>query len=270
VSFKVVIPARWASSRLANKPLVDVAGAPLVVRCLEVGLRAGAEEVRVAVDDPRIAEAVRAAGGTADLTSPDHRSGTDRLAEVADAQGRSDETIVVNLQGDEPLVPPARLGRLAAARAERPDVGIATMACPIADAAELCAPSAVKVVRAGDGRALYFSRAPIPWVRGWTPRPEDDLPAGVPFLRHLGLYAYRASTLRRVSAADPSPPERAESLEQLRAMHLGVPIHVTVIDEAPPPGVDTPEDLERVRERFARLAASPSPGGTPGGEASGR
>ena len=254
MSFKVVIPARWESSRLPHKPLADVGGAPLVVRCLEVGRRAGAEEVRVAVDDARIAEAVRAAGGVADLTSPDHQSGTDRLAEVADALGWDDDAIVVNLQGDEPLVPPRLLGILAGALVERPDVGIATMACPIRDAAELCAQSAVKVVLAADGRALYFSRAPIPWSRGWTPSPEGDLPEGVPYLRHLGLYAYRVSTLRRVAAADRSAPERAESLEQLRAMHLGVPIHVTVIDAAPPPGVDTPEDLERVRRQFEEAA----------------
>ncbi|HJL14946.1 MAG TPA: 3-deoxy-manno-octulosonate cytidylyltransferase [Sandaracinaceae bacterium LLY-WYZ-13_1] len=253
--FRVVIPARYASQRLPGKALLDVGGAPLVVRCLERAMAAGAAEVVVAVDDPRIAEAVQAAGGEAQMTSPEHPSGTDRLAEVVEARGWDDDAIVVNLQGDEPLVPPALLSRLAAALDARPSAGLATMAVPITEPAELFARSAVKVVLDDAGMALYFSRAPIPWVRdAFVDGAPSTLPAGVPFLRHLGLYAYRVSTLRRLSAAPRASLEAAESLEQLRALALGLPIHVTVLDEAPPPGVDTPEDLARVRQIVAARA----------------
>ena len=249
MSFVVVIPARLASQRLPEKPLADLGGAPLVVRCLEAARRSGADDVLVAVDHPRIADAV---GGAAIMTSPDHASGTDRLAEVARARGWSPDTVVVNMQGDEPLLPPALLDRLATALANHPRAGIATMATPIHAPEELFTESCVKVVCDGDGFALTFSRAPIPWVRGVFGTPPSALPDNVPFLRHLGLYAYRVSTLERVSAAPRAAIEAAESLEQLRALHLGIPIHVTVIDEAPPPGVDTPADLERVRAAFAR------------------
>jgi 3-deoxy-manno-octulosonate cytidylyltransferase (CMP-KDO synthetase) len=210
-------------------------------------MAAGADEVVVAVDDPRIAEAVQAAGGEAEMTSPDHASGTDRLAEVAEKREWGDDAIVVNLQGDEPLVPPELLARLAQSLDAHPSAGVATMAVPITEPAEVFSESAVKVVLDDGGFALYFSRAPIPWVRGAFGGAEPALPEGVPFLRHLGLYAYRVSTLRRISHAPRAALERAESLEQLRALALGVPIHVTVLEEAPPPGVDTPEDLERVR-----------------------
>jgi 3-deoxy-manno-octulosonate cytidylyltransferase (CMP-KDO synthetase) len=246
-SFYVVVPARYASQRLPGKPLADIGGKPLVVWCLERGLAAGADEVVVAVDDPRIAEAVQSAGGEAEMTSPDHPSGTDRLAEVAEKRGWADDAIVVNLQGDEPLVPPELLARLAGALDAHPRAGIATMAVRLHEPAEVFAESAVKVVLDDHGFALYFSRAPIPWVRGAFAGSDPTVPEDVPFLRHLGLYAYRVSTLRRLSAAPQAALERAESLEQLRALALGVPIHVTVLDEAPPPGVDTPEDLERVR-----------------------
>lgn len=258
MSFHVVIPARWASARLPGKALADVAGVPLVVRCLQVGERAQATDVVVAVDDSRIAVAVEAAGGTAMMTSDRHESGTDRLAEVAEKARWSDDEIVVNLQGDEPLVAPEVLSTLAAALVDRPDFGIATMATRIHDAAELCAESCVKVTFDCSGRALYFSRAPIPWVRGWSPSPGAPLPDDVPYHRHLGLYAYRVRTLRRIAAAPTSAYERAESLEQLRAMELGIGIHVGVLDRAPPPGVDTPEDLARVRTWFTNRSSTES------------
>lgn len=247
VAFRVVVPARYASERLPGKPLALIAGKPLVVWCYERARAAGAEQVVVAVDDPRIAEVVRAAGGEAEMTSPDHPSGTDRLAEVAEQRGWNDDAIVVNLQGDEPLVPPELLSRLAGALDAHPSAGIATMAVRITEPAEVFAESAVKVVLDDRGFALYFSRAPIPWVRGSFGGADPTLPRDVPFLRHLGLYAYRVSTLRRLSSTPRSMLESAESLEQLRALSVGIPIHVTVLDHAPPPGVDTPADLERMR-----------------------
>ncbi len=248
-TFKVVIPSRYAAQRLPGKPLRDIAGKPLVVHVLERARASGADEVLVATDDARIAEAVERAGGAAVMTSPDHASGTDRLAEVARARGWTDDTIVVNLQGDEPLIPPVILDDLANALREHERAGIATMATPIRDPDELFAPSVVKVVTDHAGFALYFSRAPIPWVRDsftWGARPSE-LPSSAPFLRHLGLYAYRASTLARLSATPQAAIERAESLEQLRALARGIAIHVTTLEQAPPPGVDTEADLERVR-----------------------
>ena len=242
--FRVVIPSRLSSTRLPNKPLLDVAGKPLVLRCLDVALRAGAREVLVATDDERIAAVVRAAGGDVQLTRADHPSGTDRLAEVAHARGWASDDIVVNLQGDEPLVPPELLVRLAAQLAEHPSAGIATMATPIHTLAELRSPNAVKVVLRDDGLAHYFSRAPIPFARDADPSATEP-PAGVSYLRHLGLYAYRVSTLHRFVALGPHPHERAEQLEQLRQLAAGIGIHVSVLAEAPPPGVDTHEDLDR-------------------------
>ena len=222
----------------------------MVLHCLELAQRAGARSVIVAVDDPRIAEAVVAAGGDAQMTDPDHPSGTDRLAEVARVRGWSDEEVVVNLQGDEPLLPPELLRRLAEAAHTHPAAGIVTMAVPIETPEELFLESAVKTVLDDRGFALYFSRAPIPWVRGLFGGPVEELPTDVPFLRHLGLYAYRAGTLRTLAEAPRASCEAAESLEQLRAMAMGIPIHVTVLDEAPPPGIDTRDDLERVRAIF--------------------
>ena len=240
-----MIPARYASSRLPGKALAEIAGKPLVSWCLERARESGASEVIVAVDDPRVADAV---GDAAVMTSADHQSGTDRLAEVARARGWPDDTIVVNMQGDEPLLPSQLLDALAGALAARPRAAIATMATPIHDPETVFRESVVKCVLDDEGFALTFSRAPIPWVRGvFSAGPPQTLPEGVPFLRHLGLYAYRASTLARLSAAPRAAIERAESLEQLRALALGLPIHVTRVPEAPPHGVDTPEDLERVR-----------------------
>jgi len=237
--FRIVIPARFGASRLPGKPLADVGGRPLVVRVWEAGARAGAAEVIVAADDARIRDAVEAAGGRVVMTSPEHASGTDRLAEVAEKLAWADDAIVVNLQGDEPMIPAYLLSDLASALAAHPEAGIATMATPIRDTADVTKPSVVKVVVDRAGLALYFSRAPIPWDRDGT--------GDAPYLRHLGLYAYRVHTLRALARAERSAYERAEFLEQLRALELGIRIHVTVVDEAPPHGVDTEEDLERVR-----------------------
>ena len=247
--FRVVIPARFASERLPGKPLADLAGVPMVVRCAELAQMAGADEVLVAADDARIVEAVEAAGARALMTDPAHQSGTDRIAEVARQCGWGGDEVVVNLQGDEPQMPPALIGDLARALSERPGAGVATMATPIDRADDLFSESIVKTVLDQDGYALYFSRAPIPWVRG-VYAAERRLPADVTALRHLGLYAYRVRTLEALTSAPRAECERLESLEQLRALHLGIRIHVTVVDRAPPHGVDTPADLERVRRAF--------------------
>jgi 3-deoxy-manno-octulosonate cytidylyltransferase (CMP-KDO synthetase) len=250
--FRVVIPARYASTRLPAKPLLDLGGTPMIVRVLERAQRSGADEVIVAADDERICTVVSEAGGDARITSEDHRSGTDRLAEVASAAGWAKDEIVVNLQGDEPLLPPELPGRLADALAAHPEAGIATMVVPITDPEELFTPSVVKAVLDDRGFALTFSRAPVPWARdAFAEGVPHELPEGVPFLRHLGLYAYRVGTLTDLAAAPPSAIERAESLEQLRAMSMGVRIHCTLLDEAPPPGIDTPADLERIRAGLA-------------------
>lgn len=248
--FTVAIPARYGSERLPGKPLRAIAGRPMIEHVVRRAVDAGAAEVWVATDDERIAAAARAAGARAALTSPACASGTDRIAALAEHVGWSDDRIVVNLQGDEPAMPPALVRLVAGELAARPDVGIATVAVPVRAPAELFDPNAVKVVCADDGRALWFSRAPIPWVRGAFAlgAAPDELPAGVPFLRHVGLYAYRVGDLRRLAALPPHPLETAERLEQLRALAAGVGVYVARADAAPPAGVDVPEDIARVEE----------------------
>jgi 3-deoxy-manno-octulosonate cytidylyltransferase (CMP-KDO synthetase) len=223
----------------------------MVLHVCERAAAAGAEEVIVATDDQRIADAVGHAGYGALLTAVEHASGTDRIAEVAAVRGWPEDALVVNLQGDEPLMPPALVGRVAADLADHDDAAIATIATPIHAHQQLFDPHVVKVVLDADGYAGYFSRAPIPWHRDEFLRGTTTLPAGVPYLRHLGLYAYRAGFLRRFVTWEPSVLERAESLEQLRALWHGERIHVTVVAEPPGQGVDTPDDVERV-ERILR------------------
>lgn len=253
MSFRVVIPSRYGSTRLAGKALREIAGRPLVAHVLDRAGASGADEVVVATDHELIVGAVEAAGGRAIMTRADHASGTDRLAEVASRLGWGDDDIVVNLQGDEPLVPPALPRRLARALEGNPTADIATLATPIEDANELFRPSVVKVVLDATDHALYFSRAPIPWARdAFANGAPTSLPAGTLFLRHVGLYAYRVRTLRRLGELPSSPAERAESLEQLRALACAVRIHVTIVAEAPGHGVDTQADLDRVREILER------------------
>ena len=250
VPFKIVIPARHSSSRLPGKPLLDIAGKPMVLRVLDRAMQAGAGEVWVATDHSGIAEVVEAAGGKVILTSADHPSGTDRLAEVATQLGWADHTLVVNVQGDEPLIPPQLIADAAAALAADPAAAIATACHPLESVDEFFNPNVVKVVMGADGRALYFSRAPIPWARDAFAADRSTLPAGLPAFRHIGLYAYRAGFLKRYSTLAASPLEQWEALEQLRAMAHGFPIQVMVLDHAPPAGVDTADDLERVRRVF--------------------
>jgi 3-deoxy-manno-octulosonate cytidylyltransferase (CMP-KDO synthetase) len=226
----------------------------MVLHVLDRAREAGADEVVVACDDARIRDAVLADGGRAEMTSPEHASGTDRLAEVAARAGWPDDAIVVNLQGDEPRMPAAAIRACAAALAADPGAGIATLATPIDRPADLFDPNVVKVVLDDAGRALTFSRAPIPWARGvFEPgRVPDALPAEGRWLRHLGLYAYRVRDLRRVSAAAPALAERLESLEQLRALALGIAICVEILDQPPGHGVDTEADLARVEAQLQR------------------
>ena len=250
-SFRVVIPARFASTRLPGKPLADIGGKPMVVRVAEAALRSGAFEVWVATDDERVAAAVAAQGHRAAMTRSDHASGTDRIAEVAEVFGWRDDDIVVNVQGDEPLIDPALVGAVARALAADADAAIATAAHAIDSIDDLMNPNVVKVVSDAAGRALYFSRAPIPWPRDAFACSRDALPQGLAARRHIGLYAYRVSFLRRYGQLTPGPLEQWESLEQLRALWHGFRIRVIDCAHAPAPGVDTPEDLARVRQVFA-------------------
>ena len=249
--FTVLIPARYASTRLPGKPLADVAGKPLVVRVAERAIASRAQRVIVATDDVRIAEATRAHGIEVVMTRSDHPTGTDRLAEAAIPLGLADREIVVNMQGDEPLLEPALIRRMAELLAANPDAAIATACHPIRDPAEAFNPNVVKVVLDHRQSALYFSRATIPWARDAFASSRDVVPPTLPLYRHYGLYAYRVSFLRAYPTLAPAPIETFEALEQLRALWHGHRIVVEVTGGTPAPGVDTNEDLERVRALFA-------------------
>lgn len=248
-AFIVAIPARYAASRLPGKPLRLLGGEPLVVRVARRALAAGASEVWVATDDERIREALESTEVRVAMTSPAHASGSDRLAECADIAGWSDDALVVNLQGDEPFAPPAGIRAVADALAGT-GADMATLAVPITETATLFDPNAVKLVRAANGDALYFSRAPIPWHRDAFAQSRDAMPLGE-WLRHIGIYAYRAGFLRRFSSMPPGRLEQVESLEQLRALEAGFRIAVALTPEPFPPGVDTPEDLLRAEATLA-------------------
>lgn len=249
MSFTVIIPARLASTRLPNKPLADLGGKPMVVRVAERARASGAARIIVATDHEDIAAACAAHGVHAVLTRADHPSGTDRIAEVAQVLGLGEDEVVVNLQGDEPLIDPALLAACAARISA--EVPMATAAHPILDAAEVFNPNIVKVVLDKHGRALYFSRATIPWHRDAFAQTQESLPLGYAPLRHIGLYAYRNAFLQAYPKLEAAPLETIEALEQLRVLWHGVPIAVHVTQDAPPGGVDTPEDLARVRQHFA-------------------
>ena len=248
--FRVVIPARYASSRLPGKPLADIGGRPMVLHVLERALQAGAESVVVATDDARVQQAVEAAGYQALMTSPAHQSGTERLVEVAETLGWPDDTLVVNVQGDEPLIDPQLIREAARQLVLHGDAVMATLAHPIHDHADFVNPNVVKVVADEAGYALYFSRAPIPWPRDAFAT-QQAMPHELGALRHIGLYAYRAGFLRTYASLSSSPLERFEMLEQLRVLWHGHRISLGISPIAPAPGVDTPEDLERVRLLFA-------------------
>ena len=254
----VVIPARYASVRLPGKPLADIGGKPMIVRVYERAVASGVGPVVVASDDARVVAASRACGAEAILTSGAHASGTERIAEVAAIRGLDPATIVVNVQGDEPLLAPDSIAQVAENLSRHRDCAIATLCEAIERESEIFDPDVVKVVFDAKGRAAYFSRAPIPYCRGRfearagaAPRPAAP---NCLHYRHVGLYAYRAAFLHRFASLAPAPSELAESLEQLRAIHHGYPIHVEAARERSGPGVDTPADLERVRTIFARCA----------------
>jgi 3-deoxy-manno-octulosonate cytidylyltransferase (CMP-KDO synthetase) len=250
--FKVVIPARFASTRLPGKPLLDIAGKPMVVRVAEQAAQSGAQQIIIATDHQPIVAAAQEHGFQACMTRADHTSGTDRIAEVAAQQGWPDDTIVVNVQGDEPLIPPQLISAVAQHLHDHPECAIATACHPIHDEASMRNPNIVKVVLDKFGNALYFSRAPIPWPRDAYAQ-DQPLPQNVIVLRHVGIYAYRASFLRDFGKLAPTPLEQIESLEQLRALYYGYKIGVTKTDQAPPSGVDTEQDLQVARRLFTNI-----------------
>ncbi len=253
--FHVIIPARYSASRLPGKPLLKLGDRPLLQWVWQCARAAGAQSVTIATDDARIADAARDFGADCVMTSPQHNSGTDRIAEAVRAGRLAADDIVVNLQGDEPMMPAVVITDVAAALRTRPDIDMASAVAPIASLEEFLDPACVKALRAQNGDALYFSRAPVPW-------PRDNVAAGRPLgfagaWRHIGIYAYRVRSLLQFSAWPPTPLEQTEKLEQLRALEHGMRIHLVILTEAPPAGVDTPEDLERVRRLLgsARAAA---------------
>ena len=251
MAFTVLIPARFASTRLPGKPLADIAGKPMVVRVAERAQQSGAARIVVATDDERVRAACERHGIATCMTRQDHPTGTDRLAEAAVALGLADDEIVVNVQGDEPLLEASLIRRMAELLAEKPEAAIATACHPIVDAAEAFNPNVVKVVMDATGYALYFSRATIPWARDAFALSRDALPEGMPIYRHYGLYAYRTSFLRAYPHLAPAPVERLEALEQLRALWHGFRIAVDITHGTPAPGIDTPDDLARVQALYA-------------------
>jgi len=247
--FHVVIPARHASTRLPGKPLLPIAGKPMVIRVAEQAARSGAQQIWIATDHHAIANVVHEHGFKACLTKESHTSGTDRIAEVVEQQGWPDDTIVVNVQGDEPLIPPELIRAVAEHLHNHPECSIATACHAIHDEAAMRNPNIVKVVLDKNGNALYFSRASIPWPRDAYAQ-QKPMPAELPVLRHIGIYAYRASFLRAFGQLAPAAIEQFEALEQLRALYHGYKIGVFLATEAPPAGVDTEQDLHVARQIF--------------------
>jgi 3-deoxy-manno-octulosonate cytidylyltransferase (CMP-KDO synthetase) len=248
--FHVIIPARFAASRLPGKPLLDIGGRPLIQWVWQCAEASGAASVIIATDDARIRDAAQRFGAECVLTSTEHASGTDRIAEVVRTKGYADDDIVVNLQGDEPMMPAAVVRQVADALRVRPQADIATAAAPILSLAEFLDPNCVKALRALDGQALYFSRAAVPWPRDAVSEGRPTGFAGA--WRHIGIYAYRVRSLLQFASWPPTPLEECERLEQLRALEHGMRIHLVALSEAPPAGIDTPEDLERVRAQLTR------------------
>jgi 3-deoxy-manno-octulosonate cytidylyltransferase (CMP-KDO synthetase) len=251
LAFKVVIPARFASTRLPGKPLLDIDGKPMVIRVAEQAAQSGAQQIFIATDHQPIIDAAQQHGFEACMTRTDHSSGTDRIAEVAAQQSWADDTIVVNVQGDEPLIPPALIRAVAQHLYDHPECAIATACHPIHDEASMRNPNIVKAVLDKNGNALYFSRAPIPWPRDAYAK-NQPLPADVGVLRHIGIYAYRAEFLHAFGKLSVAPLEQIEALEQLRALYHGYKIGVSITEQAPPSGVDTEQDLLVARSIFQR------------------
>jgi 3-deoxy-manno-octulosonate cytidylyltransferase (CMP-KDO synthetase) len=249
-SFVAIIPARYSSSRLPGKPLLDIGGKPMVVHVAEKAMASGARAVWIATDHDEIFQTVKRYGFNACLTSDQHPTGTDRIAETVQQLKLSDEEIVVNVQGDEPLIEPKVIKAVAEDLNRHKEAAVATMAHPIRDAAEMFNPNVVKVVIDQRGYGLYFSRAPIPYARDAFAQTKEALPQGLPVYRHLGLYAYRVSFLKQYPKLTAADIEKFEALEQLRVLAHGFKISVALTDAAPQPGVDTEQDLVRVRQLF--------------------
>ena len=254
--FRVAIPARLASTRLPGKVLAPIAGRSMIEHVHRLAVRSGAQEVVVATDDERVRAACAAFSAQVEMTSANHPSGMDRIAELARRRAWADDSIVVNVQADEPLLPPALIGQAAALLAGDPGADIATLCTPIATLEEYLDPNVVKVVMRADGRALYFSRAPIPWNRETAPAGLASQKAYRGSWRHIGIYAYRLGALLRLAASPPSALERLERLEQLRALQSGLAIVIAESCETPGPGVDTAADLAQV-ERLMAAARRP-------------
>jgi 3-deoxy-manno-octulosonate cytidylyltransferase (CMP-KDO synthetase) len=250
MSFKVVIPARYASTRLPGKPLIDIAGKPMIAHVYERALESGANEVIIATDDERIKQAAESFGATVCMTSAEHQTGTDRIAEVAVKYSWDDDVCVVNLQGDEPLMKPELVKQVAEDLNAYEQAGIATLCTPIHTTADLFDPHIVKVVLDKDNFAMYFSRASIPWDRDAFSVTTEELPANSMHYAQIGIYAYRVGFLQQYTKMEPCYPERTESLEQLRAMWHGIRIHVSITNNPPAHGVDTEKDLEKVRQHI--------------------
>ena len=246
MSFKIVIPARYAAQRLPGKPLLDIQGKPMLQHTWERACESAANEVVIATDDPRILDAAVSFGAAAQMTSDAHRSGTDRIQEVAAARQWSDDTIVVNVQGDEPLIPPHAINQVANNLSRHHQAGIATLCETIKEQSEISNPNAVKVVFDKQGYALYFSRSAIPHAS-----PDADKCSNELYHRHVGIYAYRVQVLNDFVKWPPATMEIAEKLEQLRALAEGVKIHVAVSADSMPAGIDTAADLEAVRQYLA-------------------
>ena len=256
--FKVVIPARYASSRLPGKPLLQLAGKSMIQHVYERALESGAEQIIIATDDERIKEETVGFGGEVCMTSDEHHTGTDRIAEVIDQLDWDANTIIVNLQGDEPLMDPELIRQVAEDLGQHKQAAITTLCCPIHTTADLFDPHVVKVVMDAQNYALYFSRASIPWDRDAFTVTTEELPENSEHYRHIGLYAYRASFLRKYSSLKPCYLEQTESLEQLRALYNGAKIHVSVTGQLPGHGVDTEEDLNRVVTQLKSLPVGKS------------
>lgn len=248
MNFNIVIPARYASSRLPGKPLLDIVGKPMILHVIDRAMESGANEVCVATDDARIFKTVESVGCHVCMTSDHHTSGTERIEEVVNHCGWPDDAIVVNLQGDEPLLPPTLLHQVASDLDRFSDAGMSTLMVEIDHIKDVFDPNVVKVVTDQQGYALYFSRAVIPWHRDGFMESQSSIPDNTHFYRHIGLYGYRAEFLRQYVKWPASPLESIESLEQLRVLYMGSRIHVSKIDELPGHGVDTAEDLARVEK----------------------
>lgn len=253
MDFRVYIPARFGSTRLPGKPLADIAGKPLIQHVYERGIESGAAEVVVATDDERIRECALAFGAKVCMTSRSHHSGTDRLAEAVELLGEKDDAVIVNLQGDEPRMPPTLLAEVASLLEPPANAPMATLCTPIAAFSQALDPHVVKVVLDHAGCAVYFSRAPVPWIRGMvlTQPQTSSHDQALPYFRHIGVYAYRVSFLKRFARLDSCPLEQLEGLEQLRALYYGHPIRVATVPALADKGIDTVADLEEARVFFS-------------------